>query len=133
MRSGMGMGGRSNNYNCNGGFSSSYMLLNPEEVKFLDLLRLLFSSNLKKRRFVDSSHAREHNFWHRFFIFLSIVVLKLLRFFDKPLALLGFFLESSLNFLSLNGGFSGILLNFFRRKFSSPFFFFIRFIGGTGC
>lgn len=122
MRMRSAMGGRA--YNCNGGFSNSYMLLNPEEVKFWDLLRLLISSNLKKRRFVDSSHAREHNFWHRFFIFLSIIVLKLLRFFDKPLALLGFFLEFSLNFLSINGSFSGILLNFLRCKYSPvPFSF----------
>ncbi|XP_023543970.1 uncharacterized protein LOC111803685 isoform X1 [Cucurbita pepo subsp. pepo] len=105
---------------CNSGFSNSYMLLKPEEVKFFDLLRLLFSSNLKKRKFVDSTSAREHNFWHRFFIFLSIIVLKLLRFFAKPLALLGFFLESWLNFISANGGFSGILLNILRFKLIIP-------------
>ncbi|XP_038883943.1 triacylglycerol lipase OBL1-like isoform X1 [Benincasa hispida] len=124
MSSGMGGGGGGGGgggaYNCNSGFSNSYMLLNTEEVKFLDLFRLLFSSNLKKRRFVDSSRAREHNFWHRFFIFLSIIVLKLLRFFDKPLALLGFLLESSLNFLSANGGFSGVLFNFLRFKLKIP-------------
>ncbi|KAG6595033.1 Lipase, partial [Cucurbita argyrosperma subsp. argyrosperma] len=107
-------------YNCNNGFSDSYMLLKPEEVKFLDLWRLLFSSNLKKRRFLDSSHAREYNFWHRFFIFLSIVVLKLLGFLAHPLALFGFYLESSLNVLSANHGFRGILLNILRLKLKIP-------------
>lgn len=112
--------------NCNRGFSNSYMLLEPEKVKFLDLLRLLFSSNLKKRKFVDSSNAREYNFRHRFFICLSIIVLKLLRFFDKPLAFFGFYLELWLNFLSANGGFSGILLNILRCK--SPLIFIYLFL-----
>ncbi|XP_022132553.1 uncharacterized protein LOC111005383 [Momordica charantia] len=106
--------------NCNKGFSTSYMLLKPEEVKFFDLGRLLFSSNLKKRKFVDSSHAREYNFWRRFFIFLSIIILKLLRLVATPLAYLGFCLEFCLNFLSANQGFSGILLNILRLKLIIP-------------
>ena len=113
-------------YNCNSGFSDSYMLLKPEEVKFLDLWRLLFSSNLKKRRFLDSSRAREYNFWHRFFIFLSIVVLKLLGFLANPLALFGFYLESSLNVLSANHGFRGILLNILRCNSPSGFVFHLK-------
>ncbi|KAL0543073.1 hypothetical protein IC582_018160 [Cucumis melo] len=106
---------------CNKGFSSSYMLVNPQEVKILELGGLLFTKNLiKKLNFVDSSHPNEFNFWHRFFIFLSIIVLKLLQVFATPLAFFGFCLEFSLNFLSTNEGFFGIFLNILRLKLTIP-------------
>lgn len=104
--------------NCNKSFSSSYMLVKPQEAKILDLGRLLFSKNLERRKFVDSSHPNELNFWHRFFITLSIIILKFLQLFATPLALFGFCLEFSLNFLSFNDGFFGILLNILR--FNAP-------------
>ncbi|TYK12885.1 hypothetical protein E5676_scaffold255G004790 [Cucumis melo var. makuwa] len=75
--------------NCNKSFSSSYMLVKPQEAKILDLGRLLFSKNLERRKFVDSSHPNELNFWHRFFITLSIIILKFLQLFATPLALFG--------------------------------------------
>ncbi|XP_038881015.1 triacylglycerol lipase OBL1-like [Benincasa hispida] len=106
--------------NCNKGFSSSYMLMKPQEAKISDLGRLLFSSNLNKRKFLDSSHPKEFNFWHRFFIFLSIIILKLLQVFATPLAFFGFCFEFWLNFLSTNDGFSGILLNILRLKLKIP-------------
>ncbi|XP_050944353.1 triacylglycerol lipase OBL1-like [Cucumis melo] len=106
--------------NCNKSFSSSYMLVKPQEAKILDLGRLLFSKNLKRRKFVDSSHPNELNFWHRFFITLSIIILKFLQLFATPLALFGFCLEFSLNFLSFNDGFFGILLNILRWKLKVP-------------
>lgn len=106
---------------CNKGFSSSYMLVNPQEAKILELGGLLFSKNLiKKLKFVDSSHPNEFNFWHRFFIFLSIIILKILQVFSTPLAFFGFCLEFSLNLLSANEGLFVIFLNILRRNATHP-------------
>jgi len=86
-----------------------YLILRPEELRPWELVRLLFSGDIEKPRSVDSSETEEHSFRHRWLIFVSLVLLKLLRFFSKLLALVGSALEFSLNFLS-NNSFSGLFL-----------------------
>lgn len=91
------------------GFPRGYLILRPEELKPLELLRLLFSKNIEKPRLVNSSETKEPSFRRRWLIFVSLVLLKLLHFLSEPLALFGSALEFSLNFLSDNS-FSGFVL-----------------------
>ncbi|KAG6604176.1 hypothetical protein SDJN03_04785, partial [Cucurbita argyrosperma subsp. sororia] len=104
---------------CNKAFSKSFMLFKPEDLNVFDLLKFLFSPKLHERKFVESSDPIEFNFAHRILIIISIIALKLLQLFAAPLALLGFVVEFSLNFLSANGGVFG-LLNIFRLKLKIP-------------
>ena len=91
------------------------MLLEPNDVGFFDLFHLLFSNNLEKRKFVDSSDDKEDDFQRRWIIFLSISVQKLLQLVSKPMADIGWAIEMFLNFLVINGcSLRGLLLNLFR-------------------
>ncbi|XP_010478603.1 PREDICTED: uncharacterized protein LOC104757548 [Camelina sativa] len=90
-------------------FARGYLILRPEELRPWELFRLLFSCNIEKPRLVDSSETKEPSFRRRWLIFVSLVLLKLLRFFSEVLALLGSAFEFSLNFLSANS-FSGFFL-----------------------
>ena len=99
---------------CDKGFSSSYMLLKPEEVKLLDLIHILFAKNIENRKFVDAPEGTEENFTRRWLIFTSVVVQKLLQFVSKPLSSLGSGAEMFLNLLPSNGGFRKLVLNFLR-------------------
>ncbi|RDX64811.1 hypothetical protein CR513_56585, partial [Mucuna pruriens] len=102
------------NSKCNKSFADSYMLLNPDDAHFLDLLHVLYSRNLGNRKFVES-HAEgsfEGSFRHRRLIFISVVLQKFLRLIAKPLAFFGSCVEFFINLHVLNGGFFGILRNF---------------------
>ncbi|KAL1196526.1 hypothetical protein V5N11_023216 [Cardamine amara subsp. amara] len=90
-------------------FPRGYLILRPEKLRPLELLRLLYSGDTEKPRLVDSSETKEPSFRRRWLIFVSIVLLKLFQFFSELLALLGTVLEFSLNFLSDNS-FSGFFL-----------------------
>ncbi|KAK9948927.1 hypothetical protein M0R45_004480 [Rubus argutus] len=106
---------------CDKSFSSSYMLLEPNDVGFFDLIYILFSNNLEKRKFVDSSDDKEDEFQRRWLIFLSIVVQKLLQFVAKPMAVIGWAIEMFLNLLSSNGcSLRELLLNLLRAKVTVP-------------
>ncbi|MED6152133.1 hypothetical protein PIB30_088992, partial [Stylosanthes scabra] len=107
------------NKDCNKGFADSYMLLNHEDAHFCDLLRLLFSKNVGKRKFVES-HAGgdyEDSFGHRWLIFISIIGQKLLQLISKPLEWFGYLVESFINLLVLNGGFFSLIINFLKGLF----------------
>uniref|UniRef100_A0A5B7A8H4 Fungal lipase-type domain-containing protein n=1 Tax=Davidia involucrata TaxID=16924 RepID=A0A5B7A8H4_DAVIN len=106
---------------CDKGFSSNYMLLKPEEVHLIDLIQLLFSSDIKKRKFVDcSERTEETNFKRRWLIFVSIVVQKVLLFVSTPLAWVGSKIEWWLNLVSNNRNLGVLVLNFFRWKVEKP-------------
>lgn len=97
------------------------MLLEPNDVGFFDLIHILFSNNLEKRKFVDSSDDKEDEFQRRWLIFLSIVVQKLLQFVAKPMAVIGWGIEMFLNLLSSNGcSLRELLLNLLRGKVTVP-------------
>ncbi|KAJ8764525.1 hypothetical protein K2173_006265 [Erythroxylum novogranatense] len=105
---------------CNKGFSSSYMVLKPEEVKFFDLISILFSTDIEKRKFVDSPEQKEESFRRRWLIFISIAVQKLLLFSSKPMSWIGSLIEMWINLLSSNGSFGRLLLNVFTGKLLIP-------------
>ncbi|CAN6680115.1 unnamed protein product [Malus baccata var. baccata] len=105
---------------CDKCFSCNYMLLEPKDVGFFDLFHILFSNNLERRRFVDSSEETEDDFQRRWLIFLSIVVQKLLQFMAKPVAAIGWGIEMCLNLVSSNQNLVGLLLNLLRGNVIIP-------------
>ncbi|CAI0553531.1 unnamed protein product [Linum tenue] len=105
---------------CDKRFSSDYMLLNHEELSLSDLFRLLFSSDVEKRKVVDSKENKEESFERRWLMFVSIVVQKTLQFFSRPLSFVGSCIEMWLGLLSSNGGFGGLLLNVLTGKVVVP-------------
>ncbi|KAK6258535.1 hypothetical protein SCA6_013009 [Theobroma cacao] len=105
---------------CDKGFSCNYMILKPEEVKFVDLFRILFSSSLEDRKFVDSSAGTEESFRYRWLIFISIVAQKFLMFTSKPMSWMGSLIEMWLNLLSCNRNFFVLIFNLVRGKAVIP-------------
>ncbi|CAB4287416.1 unnamed protein product [Prunus armeniaca] len=109
----------------------NHMLLKSADVGFSDLLHILFSKHLERRRFCHSSEQTEHDldeFCHsseqtehdldegRWLIFLSILVQKLLRFVAAPMAAIGWVIEMCLNIFSSKQNMVGLLQNFLRGK-----------------
>ncbi|KAL8546310.1 hypothetical protein ACS0TY_006142 [Phlomoides rotata] len=105
---------------CNKSFSSNYMLLKPEEASSWEVTKLLFSSNIGKRKFVDCPEGTRESFAFRWIIFVSIIAQKVLQAFAKPLAFLGAVTEFCLNLVSLNGGFFSLLLNIITVNVAYP-------------
>jgi hypothetical protein len=99
---------------CDKGFADSYMILNPEDAHFIDIIRILFSRNIGHRKFVDSNAEGdvEGSFRGRWLIFISIVLQKLLLYIAKPLNKFGSCVEMLINLISLNGGITMIIFNF---------------------
>lgn len=100
--------------------TENYFVLDPREATVSDLIRLLFSSDLGDRKFIDSSEEKLEDdpcrFRRRWIIFVSIVVQKLMILLKKPLSFLGYSLAFWLNLLSSNGGFFMILPNLFKGQ-----------------
>lgn len=99
---------------CDGSnsFSKNYMILRPDETDVFDLVGVLFSSDLEKRKGVHCQEWRGESFQRRRIIFVSISVQKFLRSVAKPMACFGSVVEMWLNLLSCNHNFSMLLLNF---------------------
>ncbi|CAK9177536.1 unnamed protein product, partial [Ilex paraguariensis] len=98
---------------CNKSASSYYMLLTPEDVGLCDLIWILFSNEIEKRKFVDCPKGTEEPFKRRWLIFVSILFQKFLRSVSKPMAWFGSVAEHWLNLLSSNWNFGVLVLNFF--------------------
>ncbi|KAG8367076.1 hypothetical protein BUALT_Bualt16G0035000 [Buddleja alternifolia] len=107
---------------CNKSFCSNYMLLKPDEAGFLDMVQILISSDIiGKGKFLDCPDGiRVGPFGHRWIIFVSGMLMKLLGVVAKPLAVFGSGVEQWLNLLSANGGFFRLLLNFLTVKVIYP-------------
>ncbi|XP_041004166.1 triacylglycerol lipase OBL1 [Juglans microcarpa x Juglans regia] len=107
---------------CDKGFSCSYMILKPEEVRFFDLIHILFSSDIGKRDFVDSAgpDGTEESFRRRWLIFVSIVAQKFLQFVAKPLGFVGSVIETWLNLVSSNRSLGRLFLNIFQGSVQKP-------------
>ncbi|KAI3452016.1 hypothetical protein Pfo_008681 [Paulownia fortunei] len=105
---------------CNKSFSSNYMLLKPEEAGFLDLGKILFSSDVGKREFVDCPEGVREPLGRRWIIFVSVLVQKLLQAVAKPMVGFGSGVEHWLNLLSGNGGFCRLVLNSLKGKVVYP-------------
>ncbi|KAH6803935.1 alpha/beta-Hydrolases superfamily protein [Perilla frutescens var. frutescens] len=101
------------------------MLLNPREASFLELMKILFSSDdVAKRKFVEQSRSEEgfddESLSHRIVIFVSVVVQKVLLSMAEPLAAFGSTLENWLNLVSQNGGFFALLINYLKGEVIYP-------------
>ncbi|XP_073154644.1 triacylglycerol lipase OBL1 [Henckelia pumila] len=106
---------------CNKSFSCDYMLLKPEEAGVLDVTKILFSSDVGKRKFVDCPEGvRREPFGRRWIIFVSVMAQKFLQAASKPMARIGDGVEYWLNLLRGNGGFRGLLINSFKGKVVQP-------------
>ncbi|KAK3030106.1 hypothetical protein RJ639_038855 [Escallonia herrerae] len=106
---------------CNKGFSSDFMLLKAEEVSVVDLIRVLFSHDLEKRKFVDCPEGTsEESFKRRWLIFVSILVQKCLSSVGRPMAWFGSKVEQWLNLVSSNQNVGLLLWNFLRVKVVVP-------------
>lgn len=114
---------------CDKGFSSSYMLLKPEEVRFFDLIHILFSSDIEKRKFVDAPEGTtEESFRRRWLMFVSILTQKFLQFVAKPLSFVGSAAEMGLNLVSSNRNLFVLLLNALRGQCALFCVFFVVFM-----
>ncbi|KAM0968395.1 hypothetical protein PS1_016973 [Malus domestica] len=85
----------------------NYVFLKPEEASFIELIRLLFSSDVEKRSFINCSgdEGRERRkFERRWVIFVSIVVQWMFLFFRTPMARTGGTVNKLLNLVATNGG-----------------------------
>ncbi|XP_060970445.1 triacylglycerol lipase OBL1-like [Cannabis sativa] len=106
---------------CDKSFSDSYMLLNSKEVGLFDLIYIIYSSKVvKKKLLVDSSYKDEENLCRRWIIFVSIGAQKVLHALSVPMAMFGSAIEMGLNILSTNGNFFNLVLNFIRGKVVIP-------------
>ncbi|KAK4367750.1 hypothetical protein RND71_011542 [Anisodus tanguticus] len=107
---------------CNKSFCSNYMLLKPEECGVLDLARILFSSKVGQKDFVDcpNEELTKEPLSSRWVIFLSILVQKLFLATAKPLAGFGNAIEYWLNLQNVNGGFFRLIFNSLRGKAVVP-------------
>ncbi|XP_016492221.1 triacylglycerol lipase OBL1-like isoform X1 [Nicotiana tabacum] len=100
--------------------SKKYLQLKPDEASLLDLLRILFSGNLKSKQFIESLRVKETAFERRGYIFLSISVQKALHFISKPLFYCGSISEFCLNLLARNQSLPTLLLRILQGKVVMP-------------
>ncbi|XAR57789.1 Triacylglycerol lipase [Bertholletia excelsa] len=100
------------------GFSKNYLHLRHEKAGFLDLINLLFYRKSKAEgvKFLDRPVQRkEEELEYRWVVFISIMLQKLLKAVEKPLAWIGDLVETWLN-LSAYSNFFVFLWNFLQGK-----------------
>ena len=81
----------------------NYLSLKPEEATLIELLRLLFSSDLDSRKFIESS-GEVWKLERRWILLVSVVAQWFFLFCSVPLARIGDVLQKWLNLVSINGG-----------------------------
>ncbi|KAL7127482.1 hypothetical protein ABFS83_14G255700 [Erythranthe nasuta] len=103
-------------------FCENYLLLKPEEASFFDFFRILFSSDLESKKFCNTGGQGGviTGFSHRWIVFLSVLLQKILFLFTKPLAAVGNLVELLLNYPSANGGLFHLLINLLTGKLVRP-------------
>ncbi|XP_060172969.1 triacylglycerol lipase OBL1 [Lycium barbarum] len=87
-------------------------------AKFLEYSEVLFEEETELQR--DGDDGEDEVGDHRWVIFVSILVRKILKVFEKPMEWSGYFLEFFLNLFSLNGSFLGLLYNMLHGKVVIP-------------
>ncbi|XP_052181774.1 triacylglycerol lipase OBL1 [Diospyros lotus] len=112
--------------------SLRYLIVRPENGGIRDLFKLLVSPDYggSAAKFLESSDedavADESSGGgavaadHRWVIFVSILVRKIIAVFGKPMEWTGYFFEFLLNLLAGNAGLSGLLWNLLRGKVVMP-------------
>lgn len=106
--------------------NSRFLIVNYQDGGILDLMRFLLSANKENaHKFLHYSDGgtpvvaeeltRVHDDTtagdHRWVIFVSVIVRKLISIFGKPMEWFGYLLDFILNLLSLNGNFFGLFYN----------------------
>ncbi|KAA8541564.1 hypothetical protein F0562_022716 [Nyssa sinensis] len=118
-------------YNQTSSESFRYLIFRPENGGIGDLFRFLVLSNKASgAKFLESS---DHDFVaeallggggvtpdHRWVIFVSIIVRKIIALFGKPMEWTGYIVEFLLNLLSENGNLLGLLYNLLHGKVVMP-------------
>ncbi|MCE3215680.1 Triacylglycerol lipase obl1 [Datura stramonium] len=112
-------------------YNVRFLIVKPENGGTWDLVRLLLVRGGDKdssgSKFLEySCHVLEEDDDggedHRWVIFVSILVRKILKVFEKPMEWTGYFLEFLLNLFSLNGCFLGLLYNILHEEIARPDF-----------
>lgn len=116
-----------------------YLIVNPQNGGITDLARFLINNDIHSAaKFLDASDdaVLQEEFlggaqgdgdddddttdgeapYHRWVIFVSILVRKIIAVVGKPLEWAGYLVEFILNLLSHNGSFLGLLFNILRGK-----------------
>lgn len=102
-------------------FEGDYLLLKPEEASVVDLIRLLFSSNLDSRKFIECpAETQYREFRRRWILFISVVAQRAFLASKTSLNKIGYLVEMWLNLLSINGGFIRLLFNILRGAMRLP-------------
>lgn len=105
-----------------GGFSSSHLLLKPEEVGFVDLVKILWSRRVGDSKFVDySPSCRDEEevadlggFRRRWMILMSVLAQKIMLSTATPMRCFGWCVEMFLNLVSANNNIARLFLNLFQ-------------------
>ncbi|XP_059643639.1 triacylglycerol lipase OBL1 [Cornus florida] len=116
--------------------SFRYLIVRPENGGIRDLVQFWASSDRTScSKFLECSYDGDRELLggggrgggggrlmgdHRWVIFVSIVVRKIIALFGKPMEWIGYFVEFVLNLHNENGGFLGLLYNFFHGKVVIP-------------
>ncbi|KAE9600027.1 hypothetical protein Lal_00045434 [Lupinus albus] len=99
----------------------NYLLLKPEEAKFVDLWRLLFSPASDNIKFIESTQELEASkFTQRWLLFISVVVQIILVRSKKYMKKMGDMLDLWLNRVSSNGGLIGLFINILKGNMITP-------------
>uniref|UniRef100_M1AIS1 Triacylglycerol lipase n=1 Tax=Solanum tuberosum TaxID=4113 RepID=M1AIS1_SOLTU len=99
---------------------SRFFIVNYQTGGILDLMRFVQSGNSDKfLHYSDGVTGVPRGGGHpdhRWVIFVSIIVRKIIAIFGKPMEWFGYLLEFILNLLSLNGNFFGLFYNILHGK-----------------
>lgn len=108
---------------------SRYLIVRPQNGGIRDLFRFLVSADqANAAKFIQTSDEVAAELYvggglaadHRWVIFVSIVVRKLIAMFSKPMEWIGCLIDFFLNLLSHNGGLLGLLFNLLCGKVVMP-------------
>ncbi|CAL5361062.1 unnamed protein product [Camellia sinensis] len=106
-----------------------YLIVRPQNGGIRDLFRFLVSADqANAAKFIQTSDEVAAELYvggglaadHRWVIFVSIVVRKLIAMFGKPMEWIGCLIDFFLNLLSHNGGLLGLLFNLLCGKVVMP-------------
>ncbi|XP_065866571.1 triacylglycerol lipase OBL1-like [Euphorbia lathyris] len=105
---------------CTSSPPPNFLIVNPKKGKKRDTVKYMVGKNVKSgMAFLDSSEEGLKGGLavdHRWILLVSIIICRILNLIQKPLRYIGLFTDFFLNLLSQNGGFSGILHNFFHEN-----------------
>ncbi|MBA0769005.1 hypothetical protein Gotri_017773 [Gossypium trilobum] len=99
---------------------TSYLHINPKEASLFDTFSVLFSRNVKKRKFIESSLEELESFLYRLLIVISVLIQKFLLKLSMPMAMIGRTIVFLLNFFYINGGFFGLIRNIMQVRVVIP-------------